>query len=204
MNAIYKDMIYLLSCAVNGITPDTARVQAIDLEQLYRLAKFHTVRAAVCIALEKAGVHEPHFHESYKKAIRKNIYLDTERAAIISSFEEQSIWYMPLKGSVLKDLYPENGMREMADNDMLYDAEKQQEVMEIMLSHGYTAKSVGESNHDVYMKPPVLNFELHTALFSLPTLNLCIGIMLIYSTCISKTRGTGTAITFQMKISMCS
>ena len=53
----------------------------------------------------------------------------------------------------------------MSDNDMLYDAEKQQEVMQIMLEHGYTAESVGVSHHDVYMKQPVLNFELHTALF---------------------------------------
>ena len=165
MNDTQKNLIYLLSCAVNGITPDTAKVQAMDLEKLYRLAKFHTVRAAVCIALEKAGVHEPHFHESYKKAIRKNIYLDMERTAIISAFEEKGIWYMPLKGSILKDLYPENGMRQMSDNDMLFDSAKQQEVMDIMLEKGYTAEVVGKSNHDVYQKPPVLNFELHTALF---------------------------------------
>lgn len=37
--------------------------------------------------------------------------------------------------------------------------------MQIMLEHGYTAESVGVSHHDVYMKQPVLNFELHTALF---------------------------------------
>ncbi|HOO08053.1 MAG TPA: nucleotidyltransferase family protein [Ruminococcus sp.] len=166
MKVLYKDLIYLLSCAVNGITPDTAKVQAMDLERLYRLAKFHTVRGAVCIALKRAGVQDKHFDQAYKKAVRKNIYLDMERLAIISDFEKQGIWYMPLKGSVLKDLYPENGMREMADNDMLYDADKQQKVMEIMLGHGYTAESVGVSHHDVYMKPPVLNFELHTALFS--------------------------------------
>lgn len=47
MNVIYKGLIYLLFCAVNVITPDKARVQAMDLEQIYRLAKFHTVRAAV-------------------------------------------------------------------------------------------------------------------------------------------------------------
>ena len=165
MKDIYKDLIYLLSCAVNGITPDNARVQAMDLEPLYRLAKFHTVRAAVCIALKRAGVQDKQFDQAYKKAVRKNIYLDMERSAILSDFEQQGIWYMPLKGSVLKEIYPENGMREMADNDMLYDAEKQQEVMEIMLGHGYTAESVSKTHHDVYMKPPVLNFELHTALF---------------------------------------
>ena len=166
MNTLYKDLIYLLSCAVNGITPDTAKVQAMDLERLYRLAKFHTVRGAVCIALKRAGVQDKQFDQAYKKAVRKNIYLDMERTAIISAFEEHGIWYMPLKGSVLKDLYSENGMREMADNDMLFDADKQKAVMEIMLANGYIAESVGKTHHDVYMKPPVLNYELHTALFS--------------------------------------
>ena len=165
MNTLYKDLIYLLSCAVNGIMPDTAKVQAMDLERLYRLAKFHTVRGAVCIALKRAGVQDKQFDQAYKKAVRKNIYLDMERSAILSDFEKQGIWYMPLKGSVLKDLYPENGMREMSDNDVLFDAEKQVQSKEIMLSHGYTAEHYGVGNHDVYMKPPVLNFELHTALF---------------------------------------
>ncbi|MBP1534305.1 MAG: nucleotidyltransferase family protein [Ruminococcus sp.] len=165
MNTLYKDLIYLLSCAVNGITPDTVKVQAMDLERLYRLAKFHTVRGAVCIALKRAGMQDKQFDQAYKKAVRKNIYLDMERSAILSNFEDKGIWYMPLKGSVLKDLYPENGMREMSDNDVLFDAEKQAQSKEIMLSHGYTAEHYGVGNHDVYMKPPVLNFELHTALF---------------------------------------
>lgn len=165
MNTLYKDLIYLLSCAVNGITPDTAKVQAMDLERLYRLAKFHTVRGAVCIALKRAGIEDKQFDQAYKKAVRKNIYLDMERTAIMDDFEKQGIWYMPLKGSVLKDLYPENGMREMSDNDVLFDADKQAQSKEIMLSHGYTVEHYGVSNHDVYMKPPVLNFELHTALF---------------------------------------
>ena len=73
---------------------------------------------------------------------------------------------MPLKGAILKELYPENGMREMSDNDVLYDKSKQAAVREMMLKRGYTAESVGETHHDVYMKPPVLNFEMHTSLFS--------------------------------------
>ncbi len=174
MNVLYKDLIYLLVCAVNGITPDKARVQAMDLGQLYELAKMHTVQAAVCVSLERAGVRDKAFYEAYNKAIRKNIYLDTERKAITADLEKQGIWYMPLKGSVLKDLYPEDGMRQMADIDMLYDADKQQAVMEIMLAHGYTAESVGRTSHDVYKKPPVLNFELHTQLFgSLHAKPLC-------------------------------
>ena len=72
---------------------------------------------------------------------------------------------MPLKGSVLKDLYPENGMREMSDNDILFDASKREQSKVIMLSHSYTVEHYGEIYHDAYHKPPVLNFELHTVLF---------------------------------------
>ena len=165
MNDIQKDLIYLLFCGVNGFTPEMMRVQSMDLEKLYRLAASHSVRAAVCIALKSADVEDKPFDQAYKKAVRKNIYLDMERKAILSEFEKQGIWYMPLKGAVLKELYPENGMREMADNDILFDADRQEQVMHIMLMYGYMAESVGKSYHDVYHKPPMLNFELHTALF---------------------------------------
>ncbi len=165
MNVVYKDLVYLLFCAVNDITPDTARVQAIDLDKLYQCAKLHTLRASICIVLERAGIENKDFHQAYKKAVRKNVYFDIERSAILCEFERQCIWYMPLKGSVLKEIYPENGMREMADNDILYDAAKQAKVKKIMLSMGYIAKSVGKSHHDLYTKPPVLNFEFHTYLF---------------------------------------
>ncbi|MBO4877697.1 MAG: nucleotidyltransferase family protein [Ruminococcus sp.] len=165
MNAYFNDLIYLLSCAVNGDTPDAERTAAMDTEKLYGLAKYHSVRSAVCIALERAGIVDAKFHDAMKKAVRKNIYLDTERQAISEEFERHGIWYMPLKGAVLKDIYPENGMREMADCDILYDSTKQEELREIMLSKGYTAESVGKIHHDIYHKPPVLNFEMHTVLF---------------------------------------
>ena len=58
-----------------------------------------------------------------------------------------------------------NGMREMADNDLLYDRIKQSEVKNIMIARGYFAESVGKTNHDVYIKSPVFNFEFHTELF---------------------------------------
>ncbi len=101
MNAVSRDLIYLLSCAVNGTVPDGVRVNAMDTEQLYCLAKFHSLRAAVCIALERAGFADNQFHQAYMKAVRKNIYLDAERKMITEEFEKHGIWYLPLKGSVL-------------------------------------------------------------------------------------------------------
>ena len=98
MNKSAKDLIYLLSCAVNGITPDKASVQAMNLEQLYQLAKAHSLRAAVYIALRSADAKDVNFQQAYNKAVRKNVLLDVERTAIFERFEQQGIWYMPLKG----------------------------------------------------------------------------------------------------------
>lgn len=72
---------------------------------------------------------------------------------------------MPLKGSILKDWYPKFGMREMADNDILFDASKRQEVKAIFQGRGYTVKEYNKSNHDEYEKPPIYNFEMHVELY---------------------------------------
>ena len=79
--------------------------------------------------------------------------------------EESGIWYLPLKGIILKDYYPEVGMRQMSDNDILYDADFADKVQMYMEQQGYEATSVGKGTHDVYQKPPVYNFELHRILY---------------------------------------
>lgn len=165
MNDTVKALIYLLSCAVNSVKADETKIRSVNIEELYDICKNLTLRATVYAALKSAGISSETFYLAYNKAVRKNVLLDIERTALLERFEAQGIWYMPLKGSLLKELYPENGMREMADNDILYDAEKQEEVRTIMLSARYTAENIGSDHHDVYMKPPVLNFEMHTKLF---------------------------------------
>ena len=165
MNTEYNDMIYLVACAVNSQVPDKDRVSAMDLDSLYKVCKRHTLRATVFTALKSAGTEHSDFFQAYNKAVRKNILFDSEREAITAEMEKQGIWYLPLKGAILKELYPQIGMREMSDNDILYDSSRQNDLKNIMLSRGYTAESVGDSYTDVYKKPPVLNMEMHRALF---------------------------------------
>ncbi len=160
------DMLYLTACALQGRTPEADRVAAMDLAKLYRLAEFHSLTAMVCMALESAGTALPkEWMQRKGMALRKNILLDAERAAITGFMEENGIWYMPLKGVILKELYPNMGMRQMADNDILYDAAFQTQMRAFLQQRGYRAEVFGKGNHDVYLKPPVYNFELHGALF---------------------------------------
>ena len=75
---------------------------------------------------------------------------------------------MHLKGVILKDLYPAVGMRQMSDNDILFDEKFRNEVRDYMQSQGYEVECFDKGNHDVYRKDPIYNFELHTALYGWP------------------------------------
>ncbi len=90
--------------------------------------------------------------------------LDSERAEIFRELDRMKIWYLPLKGIGLKSLYPGIGMREMSDNDILIDPCGRDRVHELMLRRGYTALSKPAEHHDVYLKQPIYNFEIHVGL----------------------------------------
>lgn len=160
------DMIYLTACAINNKNPKQERIDNLDLPKLFEVCQKHILTACVAYALESAGIKDNDFTQAKEKAIRKNILLDAERGNILRKLESEKIWYMPLKGSLLHDWYPKLGMRQMADNDILVDSDKMAEVRDIFLNSGYECKKYGRGNHDVYFKQPVLNFEMHSGLFS--------------------------------------
>ncbi len=166
-------MFYLIACALHDTKPDENKLDGLKINELYNLARKHSLAAMVYMALDGTDILKQadpelkkQWKESKEKAIRKNILLDVEREQIFDELEKRHIWYMPLKGSVLKKLYPKDGMREMADNDILYDGEYQKDVKKIFTERGYKTVSYAIGNHDVYEKEPLYNYEMHTALFS--------------------------------------
>lgn len=166
-------LIYLMACSLQGTKPEEALLANIDMEALLRLAKAHSVSAMVCMALEQTDAFQ-HTAETTRlkwldaknKAVRKNMLLDAERHQLEKEFAEHGIWYMPLKGSILKDWYPKFGMREMADNDILFDPAGRKQVREIFQNRSYKTVSFRKGNHDVYEKAPIYNFEMHVSLFN--------------------------------------
>ena len=138
MDQTTKDLIYLVGCAVNGTVPD--HVEQMDPDGIYQTAARHLLSAAVSFALQRAGVKDERITASIAKSQKKAVILEAEKTALFRRFEEAHIRYMPLKGAVLKDYYPEFGMREMADYDILIDAERAADVREIMESLGFATE----------------------------------------------------------------
>ncbi|MBQ6639364.1 MAG: nucleotidyltransferase family protein [Lachnospiraceae bacterium] len=160
-----QDLIYLVSCAVNGRKPDPERIAGMDMDELYEQANRHYLTAAVAHALETAGVKEERFVKAKKHSALKNAQMDMEMADVFAELDAAGIWHMPLKGTLLQHMYPVYGMRQMSDHDILFDAKRADDVKSIMEKLGFSVEHSGASNHDVYHKEPVSNFEMHTSLF---------------------------------------
>ena len=119
----------------------------------------------------------------------RQLQFDIEREQILKRLSEEKISWLPLKGILLKDYYPLPGMRYMCDNDILYGITEpdpdggyriagtteekktgsiqtaQQKLRQIMKELGYNEKSLN-GNHDIFMKDPIFNFEMHRDLVS--------------------------------------
>lgn len=160
------DLLYLVSCALNEEKPDRERCAAMDLDAVYALSQMHMLTAAAAHALGEVTELPRPFDQVMKKNIRKLALFDVERAQIFAALEQARIRYLPLKGILLKAYYPKSAMREMSDNDILCDSDRMEDVRSLMEGMGYTCESFGAFNHDVYSKPPSLEFEMHHALFS--------------------------------------
>ncbi len=160
-----NDLIYLVSCAINEKTPDAKRIADMDLEALYKLASKHYLAAVVATALKAAGVNDEKFAAAFKSSVLKNATMDMEMAALFKELDAAGIWHIPLKGTLLQHLYPIYGMRQMSDHDILFDAGRAEDVKNIFEKLGFQTEHFGSSNHDVYYKLPVSNFEMHRALF---------------------------------------
>ncbi len=159
-------LIYLISCVLNGRKPKKELLSGVNLDNIRGMAKSHTLSAILSAALESVELASKEDTEKKNLAIRKIMLLDAERGAILSELESRGIKYMPLKGVILKELYPAIGLRQMADNDILFDSQYRREMKKIMVDRGYQVSIYNHSNHDVYLREPVYNFEMHVDLFA--------------------------------------
>lgn len=163
MNNSEKQLLHLVLCALHDKIPDTKLISSLNYEDLLKISKFHSLTVMTAYALESAGIKNKEINEEKNLVLRNILLLDNERRKICNFFDENHIWYMPLKGVYLKEYYPRTGMRQMCDNDILIDPDGISSTDKWMLERGYSKHE--ESSHDIsYLKPPCYNYEIHYAL----------------------------------------
>ncbi len=166
MKKASMDALFLSMCALKGEVPPKDRVEKVDMGKLFAASRFHSLTSLVCMALESVGMANKAFIDAKYASMKKVILYDAERENLFAFMEEKGIWHVPMKGIIMKDIYPKAGMREMSDNDIFYNKEYQQEVKEYMESAGYTVKLIGDYYTDKYTKEPYFCFEMHNTPFN--------------------------------------
>ncbi len=82
-----------------------------------------------------------------------------EVGSVCKAFSDNNIDHMPLKGTVLREMYPHSDMRHMSDADILIKTEQYDRIRPIMSELGFQ-ESV-ESNHEYVWKKAGIVIELH-------------------------------------------
>ncbi len=169
------DLIYLCGCGVNGISPARERVGKMDLECVHSLSRSLSLAALSYTAIESAfggEIPDTEFFKEWEKerdfSVYRNLLFKAESKKVMSFLSENKIWHAPLKGIILESLYPEAGMREMCDVDILYDETFCEEIHQWFFGRGYECEGYKKGNVDAYFKKPVYNFEMHRSLFAVP------------------------------------
>lgn len=162
-------LIELLKCAVTGSEisePD----ESIDFEKIYEIAGRHNVQMTAYYGIKKLKSSLPaeigaKWENMHLHGISRSIRQLAELKKICDVFTKEKIVHMPLKGSLIKHMYPSPDMRNMADMDILIKPEDADRVYDIMMEMDYTCEMKGKFHHDVYMKEPIYNIEIHVSLF---------------------------------------
>ena len=82
---------------------------------------------------------------------------------LLNRFEAEGIRALPLKGLILRELFPHPHMRVMSDMDILIGIEKLQQSRQIMKELGFAVYRYDE-HHDIYNRDQLISVELHKLL----------------------------------------
>lgn len=162
--------IKLISLYLNKKEASDFVIDKDNLSFFVRFSKYHSLSAFLFKAIEKTKVqfNKEYIHkleEPYFLNLRKVASFKKEREELYRYLNDNNIDFLPLKGIVIKDYYYDENTREFADHDILFEPSKDDLVKKYFVERGYEIEIYRRSNHDVYLKDPFFNFEMHRALF---------------------------------------
>lgn len=138
----------------------------IDEEKLYELAKINKLSNFLENWAKKYCQSEKvknKIDQDYTSQIVKDTNQNIEIEKILNAFEKNKIKTLVVKGMLMKDIYPQNYMRQMCDLDILVDANNFKKSSQVMANIGYQ-KHYNYEKHLIFEKLPFMIVELHRKL----------------------------------------
>ena len=164
-DVLQQGILNLLYSAVTGKAMPLP--EGFDLARAMPLIKSHQIGnlvyygAANCGIDTKLPVMQDLFAITYKCMITDERQRK-ELKRLMEAFDANGIHYMPVKGVLMKALYPKTDMRIMGDADILIKLEQYDRIKPIMIQLGFAEKL--ESDHELIWQKSSLYLELHKRL----------------------------------------
>ncbi|MBQ7365210.1 MAG: nucleotidyltransferase family protein [Clostridia bacterium] len=168
MDAYHVDsgLLQLLARALNPAVPLTETPSAETLWAIYQKAQAHDMAHLLFTSLDGLSVDIPpellfKLRKKWLLAGSRYAQQSYELERITALFETNGIAYLPLKGTLLRELYPDPAMRTSCDIDILVHSEDLDKADELLCRElGY--QPWGKSTHDVaYHGTSGVRLELH-------------------------------------------
>ena len=156
----------LLSSVLNGAEP-VAMPEGMTLEGLYAYQNEQDVTNMAYVALQKLGFSAgqlKEFQEDYKLNMLREARFELGGQQVFAAFEKAEINFLPLKGAILKNYYPNPALRTFTDID-IYVGKDFEKAEKVLFELGYEKTGFDEHNDVGYSKKPSLHIELHKELF---------------------------------------
>lgn len=167
MSILSNYLAQLIKAQLNGEKP--AHVpENIKVEDLIHLAGKNHMVYLISGALLKADGLSDEVQNTLRSHVMRSIVQTTtqvmELKEIIRRFEEKNIVSQPMKGALMKFIYPSPEMREMSDIDILIRHDCMERAAEELKDMGYVLEQAIK-HHDIYVKPPFMVVEAHRAMY---------------------------------------
>lgn len=167
MEQFQKDFICLIRAALTNKTQTIS--SAFDWKKALYTAEKHNIGSILFYGAVNCNIFQgsQHMRELYKITIQslmvsqRQIY---ELEQVEAAFEKENIDFMPLKGVVLKTIYPNPEMRAMGDADILIKYEQNEKIERVMEQLGFEFQY--ESDHELVWKKNVVFVELHKSVMT--------------------------------------
>lgn len=168
VTAIQDIFIKMLRSELTGTELDVSVKEQITpdvVSALYSLAVRHDLAHIVASSLHKCGFKSDDaiyakFNQKAVVSVYRNEQMKYAFAQICDIFDQASIPYIPLKGSVIRPYYPQESMRMSCDIDILVKEENLEETIDTLVRKGF--KRGDKNYHDVSLFSEAgVHLELH-------------------------------------------
>ncbi len=167
MDKFQKDYIGLLKSAFDNriyvLQSDFDWARAVNVSREHNIAPIMFYGALNSGALPDSS-HMLELQKMTVKALTVSTRQLYDIEQIESIFKRENIDYMPLKGTILKSLFPKPEMRTMGDADILIKLDQYPAIEKIMADLGFVFQY--ESDHELVWKKPPLVVELHKSVMT--------------------------------------